>query len=45
MDTVHWFTGLPHPRSVVANGGIYMWKLRRPPQLGHPDTAVFEVGS
>lgn len=26
IDTVHWFTGLPHPRSVVANGGIYAWK-------------------
>ncbi len=26
IDTVHWFTGLPHPRSVVANGGIYVWK-------------------
>jgi len=26
IDTVHWFTGLPHPRSVVANGGIYQWK-------------------
>jgi predicted dehydrogenase len=26
IDTVHWFTGLKHPRSVVANGGIYMWK-------------------
>lgn len=26
IDTVHWFSGLPHPRSVVANGGIYMWK-------------------
>src|SRR5437660_12155110 len=23
IDTVHWFSGLPHPRSVVANGGIY----------------------
>ena len=22
IDTVHWFTGLPHPRSVVANGGM-----------------------
>jgi predicted dehydrogenase len=22
IDTVHWFTGYPHPRSVVANGGI-----------------------
>lgn len=26
IDTVHWFTGLDHPRSVAANGGIYMWK-------------------
>lgn len=26
IDTVHWFTGLKYPRSVVANGGIYMWK-------------------
>ncbi len=26
IDTVHWFSGLPHPRSVVANGGIYVWK-------------------
>jgi len=26
IDTVHWFSGLPHPRSVTANGGIYMWK-------------------
>lgn len=26
IDTVHWFTGLAHPRSVVANGGIYAWK-------------------
>lgn len=25
IDTVHWFTGLKHPRSVTANGGIYMW--------------------
>jgi predicted dehydrogenase len=25
IDTVHWFTGLPRPRSVVANGGNYMW--------------------
>ena len=25
IDTVHWFTGLPHPRSAVANGGIYQW--------------------
>jgi predicted dehydrogenase len=26
IDTVHWFSGLKHPRSVVANGGIYVWK-------------------
>lgn len=26
IDTVHWFTGLSHPRSVTANGGIYAWK-------------------
>ena len=26
IDTVHWFTGYPHPRSVVANGGVYLWK-------------------
>ncbi len=26
IDTVHWFTGIPHPRSVVGNGGVYFWK-------------------
>ena len=26
IDTVHWFSELKHPRSVVANGGIYAWK-------------------
>lgn len=25
IDTVHWFTGLSHPTSVAANGGIYCW--------------------
>jgi predicted dehydrogenase len=25
IDTVHWFSGLKHPNSVVANGGIYQW--------------------
>jgi predicted dehydrogenase len=34
IDTVHWFTGLQHPRSVVANGGIYWWKDGRV----NPDT-------
>ncbi|HXI01110.1 MAG TPA: Gfo/Idh/MocA family oxidoreductase [Sphingobacteriaceae bacterium] len=42
IDTVHWFTGLEHPRSVAANGGIYMWKDGRT----NPDTmtAVFDYG-
>jgi predicted dehydrogenase len=26
IDTVHWFTGFSHPKSVAANGGIYLWK-------------------
>ncbi len=26
IDTVHWFTGLHHPRSVAAGGGIYLWQ-------------------
>ncbi len=26
IDTVHWFTGFNYPRSVAANGGIYLWK-------------------
>ncbi|WP_460684843.1 Gfo/Idh/MocA family protein [Niabella aquatica] len=42
VDTVHWFTGLRHPRSVVANGGIYQWKDGR----RNWDTimAVFDYG-
>ncbi|MGV3558054.1 Gfo/Idh/MocA family protein [Larkinella arboricola] len=42
IDTVHWFSGLDHPRSVVANGGIYVWKDGRV----NPDTftAVFDYG-
>jgi predicted dehydrogenase len=42
IDTVHWFTGLPHPRSVVANGGIYMWKDGR--KNWDTMTAVFDYG-
>ncbi len=42
IDTVHWFSGLPHPRSVVANGGIYMWKDGR--RNWDTITAVFEYG-
>lgn len=43
IDTVHWFTGLQHPHSVVANGGIYMWKDGR--QNWDTTTAVFDYGS
>jgi predicted dehydrogenase len=42
IDTVHWFTGLKHPRSVVANGGIYMWKDGR--ENWDTTTAVFDYG-
>jgi predicted dehydrogenase len=42
IDTVHWFTGLQHPRSVVANGGIYQWKDGR--KNWDTTTAVFDYG-
>jgi predicted dehydrogenase len=42
IDTVHWFTGLPHPRSVVANGGIYVWNDGR--RNFDTMTAVFDYG-
>ena len=42
IDTVHWFTGLQHPRSVVTNGGIYMWKDGR--KNWDTITAAFEYG-
>ncbi|MES1222403.1 MAG: Gfo/Idh/MocA family oxidoreductase [Bacteroidota bacterium] len=42
IDTVHWFSGLKHPRSVVANGGIYMWKDGR--RNWDTITAVFDYG-
>ena len=42
IDTVHWFTGLPHPRSVSANGGIYLWKDGR--KNFDTLTAVFDYG-
>ncbi|WP_316767194.1 Gfo/Idh/MocA family oxidoreductase [Pedobacter frigiditerrae] len=42
IDTVHWFTGLPHPRSVTANGGIYKWKDGR--RNWDTTTAVFDYG-
>lgn len=42
IDTVHWFSGLKHPRSVVANGGIYFWKDGR--KNWDTTTAVFDYG-
>ena len=42
IDTVHWFTGLGHPRSVAANGGIYLWKDGR--SNADTLTAVFDYG-
>ena len=42
IDTVHWFAGLPHPRSVVANGGIYQWKDGR--RNADTMTVVFDYG-
>ncbi|MFD2144485.1 Gfo/Idh/MocA family protein [Mucilaginibacter antarcticus] len=42
IDTVHWFSGLSHPRSVTANGGIYMWKDGR--RNWDTITAAFDYG-
>ncbi len=42
IDTVHWFSGLPHPRSAVANGGIYQWKDGR--KNADTLTVVFDYG-
>jgi predicted dehydrogenase len=42
IDTVHWFSGYPHPRSVVANGGIYCWKDGR--RNWDTFTAVYDYG-
>jgi predicted dehydrogenase len=42
IDTVHWFTGLQHPRSVVANGGVYSWKDGR--KNWDTLTAAFDYG-
>jgi len=42
IDTVHWFTGLPRPRSVVANGGIYFWHDGR--KNWDTMTSVFDYG-
>jgi predicted dehydrogenase len=42
IDTVNWFSGLQHPRTVVANGGIYMWKDGR--KNWDTISAVFDYG-
>ncbi len=42
IDTVNWFSQLPHPRSVMANGGIYAWKDGR--KNWDTTTAVFDYG-
>ncbi|MES2733068.1 MAG: Gfo/Idh/MocA family oxidoreductase [Bacteroidota bacterium] len=42
IDTVHWFSGLERPRSVVANGGVYVWKDGR--VNADTMTAVFDYG-
>lgn len=42
IDTVHWFSGLKFPRSVSANGGIYMWNDGR--KNFDAMTAVFDYG-
>ena len=42
IDTVHWFTGYHHPTSVVANGGIYLWRDGR--KNFDTMTAVFDYG-
>jgi predicted dehydrogenase len=36
IDALHFLTGLPHPRSVVAHGGIYQWQDGRK----NPDTVT-----
>ena len=43
IDTVHWFTGYNRPTSVVANGGIYLWRDGR--KNFDTMTAVFDYGN
>jgi len=42
IDTVHWFSGRPYPRSVAVNGGIYAWQDGR--NNADTLTAVFDYG-
>src|SRR5258708_11988112 len=39
---MHWFTGLTLPRSVDANGGIYLWQDGR--KNWDTMTAIFDYG-
>jgi predicted dehydrogenase len=40
IDTVHWFTGINHPTTCSANGGVYVWQDGR--KNFDTMTAVFE---
>lgn len=42
IDTVHWFSGLNAPRSVSANGGVYVWQDGR--KNADTFSATFEYG-
>lgn len=42
IDTVNWFSGYSHPRSVAAGGNIYQWKDGR--SNFDTVTAVFDYG-
>src|SRR6266511_3399323 len=42
IDTVHWFTVYNHPTSVVASGGIYLWRDGR--RNFDTMTAVYDYG-
>ena len=42
IGTANWFSQLPQPRSVTANGGVYVWKDGR--KNWDTTTAVFEYG-
>jgi predicted dehydrogenase len=42
IDALQFATGIAHPRSVVANGGVYTWRDGR--QNADTMTAVFEYG-
>ncbi len=41
LDLVRWTMGLGAPKSVSSNGGIYVWKNRKP-NISDTQTAIFE---